>query len=75
MLLVSRKLRERVKLSSTPAYRLAMTAGYHPSTLSKLLNGAERVRPSDPRVIAIGQQLGMSPEECFADNATEAELA
>ena len=65
MLLVSRALIERIKLSSTPAYRLAHRAGCHPSTLSKLLHGAERVRESDPRIIAVGRELGLSPDECF----------
>ena len=73
MLMVSRALLERIKLSHTPAYRLAITAGLHPSTLSKLMNGAERVRPDDPRIVAVGRQLGLLPMECFASDGDDSE--
>lgn len=69
MLQVSQKLRERIKLSSVPAYKHALRAGCHPSTLSKLLHGAEPVRANDPRVVAVGCQLGLAPEECFSDES------
>ena len=67
MLQVSQKLRERIKLSSVPAYKHALRAGCHPSTLSKLLHGAEPVRANDPRILAVGSQLGLTPDECFSD--------
>ena len=67
MLLVSRALIDRLKLSPVPAYKLARRAGCHPSTLSKLLYGAERVKPADSRILAVGRALGLSPEECFVE--------
>ena len=55
--------------------RLALdVAGCHPSTLSRLLHGAERVKPDDPRIVAVGRQLGLEPDECFAVTS-EAEVA
>lgn len=76
MLLVSRTLIERIKLSSTPAYKLAIhVAKCHPTTFSKLLNGAERVKPDDPRIVAVGRQLGLAPEQCFVEVCDEAEVA
>ena len=62
---LSRRFIEAVKLHHEPAYRLAWRAGIHPATLSKLMHGAERVRPSDARVVAIGRELGLMPDECF----------
>lgn len=64
--MLSRTFIERIKLSPEPAYRIAQKAGLHPATLSKLISGAERVRPNDVRVIAVGQVIGLAPEECFA---------
>jgi hypothetical protein len=59
---VSRLFVERVKLSSSRAYQIAHQAGLHPATLSKLVTGAERPRPNDHRVIAVGRVLGLSPD-------------
>lgn len=58
-----------VKLGPYRAYHLAHQAGLHPATLSKLITGAERVKPGDPRVIAVGRVLGLGPEECFEQEA------
>ena len=63
--MLSRRFIEAVKLSPVPAYKIAHAAGLHPATLSKLLSGAERVRPQDVRVKAVGQVLGLAPEQCF----------
>jgi hypothetical protein len=65
LLSLSRRFVEAVKLHDEPAYRLAWRAGIHPATLSKLLHGAERLRPADDRVIAVGRELGLKPEDCF----------
>ncbi len=63
---VSRRLIAAVKLSDAPAYKIAQRAEIGPSTLSRLLNGIERVRPDDPRVLAIAAVVGISPERAFA---------
>lgn len=65
--MLSRRFIESVKLSPTPAYRIAFKAGIHPATLSKLLSGAERVKPNDPRVVAVGAVIGLAAHECFED--------
>ena len=62
---VSRRLLEAVKLHDSPAYRLAWKAGLHPSVLSKLLHGAERVRDGDPRVLRVAAVVGVPPEHAF----------
>lgn len=63
--MISKKLLHAVKLSEKKAYRIAHEAGLHPSTLSSLLNGIEKAKPNDKRVIAVGRVLGFSADECF----------
>jgi hypothetical protein len=67
MLSLSRQFIEAVKLAPRPAYRIAHDAGLHPATLSKLLTGAERVRPEDPRVLAVARVLGIDADRCFEE--------
>ena len=55
----------RLKLHSDPAYRIAQMAGVDPTTLSKLINGAEPVRPDDDRILRVGLILGLEPDEVF----------
>ena len=64
--MVSRKLIVAVKLSTLKGYQIAHRAGLHPATLSKIINGIERVKPNDPRVIAVGRVLGLEPDQCFS---------
>jgi DNA-binding transcriptional regulator YdaS (Cro superfamily) len=70
-MLVSRRFVATLKLHPEPAYRLARRAGVHPTTLSKLVHGAEPIRPQDARVIAVARELGLTPEECFSQDAAE----
>lgn len=55
----------RIKLNSEPAYRIARKAGIHHTTLSRLINGIEPIKPDDPRIVAVGRVLGLSAEDCF----------
>ena len=55
----------RLKLHSDPAYRIAQMAGVNPTTLSKLINGAEPTRPGDERILRVGRILGLEPDEVF----------
>lgn len=64
---ISRKLFEMVKLNQKCGYQIAHAAKLHPSTLSKLLCGIERVKPRDPRVLAVGRVLGLHESELFED--------
>jgi len=63
--MISKKLREAVKLSPMKSYQIAHAANLHPSTLSRIVCGIERVRNGDPRVLQVGNVLGLRPEECF----------
>lgn len=64
-MMISQKFRAAIKLNFIPAYKIAHRAGINPSTLSKLMCGIEKVRPQDPRVIAVGRVLGIPPSQCF----------
>ncbi len=75
--MISKTLRNAIRLSDLRSYEIAHRAGIHPSTLSKILCGIERADPGDPRVIAIARVLELSPEDCFESqggvNAQEAQ--
>jgi len=65
MTTVSQQFLIRLKLNDLPAYKIAQRAGVNPTTLSKLINGIDRVRPKDPRIIAVGEIIGLGESECF----------
>ena len=71
MKMINQKLRNAVKLSDNKSYEIAHKAGLHPSTLSRIICGIEKVKPGDPRVIAIGRVLGFSENECFEKSDKE----
>jgi hypothetical protein len=68
---VSRLLRNMIRLDDRRAYRIAQEANLHPSTLSRIINGIEQIKPDDPRVIAIGKAIGLTPNECFTAELIE----
>jgi hypothetical protein len=67
MIKVSHKFLVRLKLNTLPAYHIAQLADLHPATLSKLVSGAEPIRPDDDRVIRLASVLGLSKEEAFEE--------
>jgi hypothetical protein len=69
--MVSKKFKIAVKLDSRPQYRLAQLAKVNPTTLSQFLTGYVRPKRNDPRVLRIGEILGLTPDECFGQPATK----
>ncbi len=65
MVKVSREFKARLKLADEPAYKIANQAGVNPTTLSKLVNGIEPVKPNDERIGRVAALLGMSANEAF----------
>jgi hypothetical protein len=63
--IVSAKFIEALRNHSERAYRLWRRAGVDPTTGSKLIHGATLVHPNDPRIVAVGRELGLQPSECF----------
>jgi transcriptional regulator with XRE-family HTH domain len=68
MKMISEKLIRAVKLSDRKSYQIAHAAGIHPSTLSRIVCGIDKVKRGDPRVLAIAQTLGISEDDCFEEN-------
>jgi hypothetical protein len=66
MMPVSKKFIVALKLNPAPAYKIAWSAGVNPTMLSKLINGIEKPKPQDSRIISVGKLLGLPPEECFS---------
>ena len=64
---VSQKLIVAIKLNPMSAYKLAWSAGLNPTMLSKLINGIERPKPNDRRIINVGKVIGVPASECFQD--------
>ena len=56
-----------VKMSTKRHYQLANEACIHPSLISKWINGIQRPQENDPRVLRIGQSLGLATTEIFCD--------
>jgi hypothetical protein len=63
--MVSRALIETIKLSNLRSYQIAQSADLHPSTLSRIICGIERVKPGDQRVVRLAKVLGLREEDCF----------
>jgi transcriptional regulator with XRE-family HTH domain len=67
--MISQKLKETIKLSEMRAYEIAHLAEMHPTTLSRILNGIEKIEPGDPRVIRLAKVLGLRINECFQEKS------
>ena len=67
--MLNEKLIAAIKLNPKPAYKIAFEAGVNPTMLSKLINGIEKHKPNDQRIIAVGKVLGIPEDECFHDKA------
>jgi hypothetical protein len=63
--MVSRDFIAAVKLAKQRSYQIAHAAQLHPSTLSRLITGAEMAKQGDPRVLRVAEVLGLAPEDCF----------
>ncbi len=69
--MISERLRQALKLSPIPMYKVAHKAGLHPSMVSKLLHGIEQVKPGDKRVLRLGKVLRIPPSELFEKEASK----
>lgn len=55
----------RARVSGIRQYQLAQRAEVPPAVLSALINGIVSPRENDPRIVAVGALLGLTPEQCF----------
>ena len=63
--MVSKEFINTIKLSNLKSYEIAHAAGIHPSTLSRIVCGIEKVSSGDKRVITVGKIIGLRPDQCF----------
>lgn len=55
--MVSKELQAAVKLSDMKSYEIAHAANLHPSTLSRIVCGIEKVKNGDRRVLKVAAVL------------------
>ncbi len=65
--MISKELVAAIKLSKKRNYQIAQEAGLHPATLSKIINGIEKVNCGDRRVLRLGQVLGIPENKLFEE--------
>ncbi len=63
--MVSKRLIHALKLAPRRMYQIAWEADVHPTTLSKIVNGIQRVKRGDPRILRLGKVLEIPEEELF----------
>ncbi len=63
--MISDKFRMAVKTSPRKAYEIAHKAGIHPTVLSRIICGIEKVKLNDHRVLAVSRILKINADECF----------
>ncbi len=63
--MIGKKLIQALKLAPKRMYQIAWEADVHPTTLSKIVNGIDRVRPGDPRVLRLGKVMNIPEDELF----------
>lgn len=68
MLNISRKFKNAILLNRNPQYRLALEAGIHPVTLSRILTGYQILKKKpDPRLLKIAKIIGYPEDHIFCD--------
>ena len=63
--MVSKKLKDAIRLCEERQYQIAHKAGVHPSIVSSILCGIVKVKRGDQRVIALGKVMGIEAHDCF----------
>ena len=61
----SAEITKAVRLDSRRSYELARLSGVNVTVFSRIINQIEQVKPDDPRVLRIGNVLGLSDKDCF----------
>jgi len=58
-------VRKRKEKFGEPLYKFAIRVNINPTTLSRIINRTEAVKINDPKILHIGESLGLAPEDCF----------
>jgi hypothetical protein len=74
-MMLSRELRAAIQSAARQPgrrqYQLARAVGIHPVTLSDLMRGARDVERGESRIVALGNLLGIHPDDCFESSEPE----
>lgn len=62
---ISKKLVQAIKNHRESALRIAVNNDINPSSLSRIINCIETVKPNDERILRLARYLGLNPEDCF----------
>ncbi len=68
---VSKTFLRAIKTAGIPAYKIAYKAGIKPGVIYKITAGIDRPKQGDSRVLAIGHELGLNPDELFEEATNE----
>jgi hypothetical protein len=63
--MISARFRAAVRAFPGRQWQLAHRANLHPTVLSKIMTGEQRVRFGDERVLRVREVLGLAASECF----------
>ena len=63
--MITQEFKNALKLHPTPKFKLAWEAGISPSVLSHLLNGHQRVKTGDNRLLKIARLISFPTEKVF----------
>jgi len=74
-MMISERLKHAIRNAGRPQWQIARAVGMHPVTLSNLMTGSRDAGLGDPRIIALGRLVDVSPDECFAATASDAGAA
>jgi|GEM_PF-1006336 len=64
---LSEKFKARVWLDERKMWQIAFAAQVNPGILSRMINGYEKIKQDDQRVIRVGKVLGMNENELFEE--------
>jgi transcriptional regulator with XRE-family HTH domain len=63
--MISKRLRDRVRILRLKQRELARFAGTSRSTIAGWWSGTTIARDGDPRIVKIGAAVDLAPSECF----------
>lgn len=65
--MITKEFKDALKLYPTPKHQLAWRAGFSPGMLNHLINGHQRVKPGDMRLLKIAELIQFPKDKVFAD--------
>lgn len=64
-MMISQEFKNALKLHPIPKFKLAWEAGISPSIFSHLLNGHQKVKTDDERILRVARLISFPTEKVF----------